>query len=200
MSEPSGARSRGASQVRLLRRSVQMRARHTRALALLLAACSLSVTACGGGGRGKASAAAEAQAAGRWRSGLIAWHHRMLHALDEISLLLSTQEGMAMLGEPHSRAQVMLGRFELTLADCSATVERLGPEPSDLASARQYALAACASLERGDRLVETALHGLSSGEVGDVESATAPLSDGQSEMAVATQTLQPGSDKGASSG
>jgi len=124
----------------------------------------------------------------------------MLHALDEISLLLSTQEGMAMLGEPHSKAQVALGRFDLVLADCSVMVDRLGPGPPGLASARQYALAACASLERGERLVEAAVRGLSRGGLGDIESATAPLSDGQSEMAVATQTLQAGPTKPPGSG
>jgi len=168
-----------------------MSARHARALAILVLACVLGGAGCGGGKN--ESAALQARTAARWRSGLLTWNHRMLHALDEISLLLSTQEAIATLDEPHSKVRSALAPFELTLAGCSATVERLGPEPQALAAARGYALAACANLERGDRLIEAAVHGLSSGAGGDLESATAPLSDGQSEMMVATQTLAPSS-------
>jgi hypothetical protein len=198
--DPSGAVVTGLCRFDSCVAPIEMSARYTPGLALLVLAFSLGVTACGDGGGGKESAVSRSRAAARWQRGLLAWHREMLHALDEISLLLSTQESIATLGEPHSKVHGALARFELTLADCAARVERLGPEPTDLPAAQRYALAACASLERGDHLIEAAVRALSKGLAGNIESATNPLSDGQSEMEVATQTLDSASTRASGSG
>jgi hypothetical protein len=177
-----------------------MGARYTRKLTLFLLAFSLGATACGNSSPGKDGAAAKTRAAARWQRGLLAWHGEMQHALDEISVLLSTQESLATLGEPASRTHAAMTRFERTLAHCAATVERLGPEPPGLAAARGYALTACASLERGDRLLEAGVRGLSRGLAVNFESASDPLSDGQGEMEIVMQTLESDSVPATNSG
>ncbi len=157
---------------------------------LALAAASL-LGGAGCGAARKPSAAPSPRAAARWRSGLVAWNHEMRRSLDEISLLLSTQQAVESLGQPHSKLRSVLRPFERTLAGCSATVERRGPEPPGV-FARGYALAACAELERGETLVALALSGPNSSAVGTLGRATAPLSAGQSGLAVATRALVKG--------
>jgi len=159
-------------------------------LALAVAACLLGGAGCGGGK--KASGAVALRAAARWRSGLQAWSHEMRHALDEISLLLSTQEAIETLGEPHSALRSALHPFELALAGCSGAVERLGPAPAALPAVRGYALAACAELERGEALVAAALAGPSNRAEAALGRATVPLSAGQDDLAVATRALVTG--------
>jgi hypothetical protein len=156
-------------------------------LLALAAACLLGVAGCGAAK--KPSAASSPRAAARWRGGLDAWNHAMLHALDEISVLLSTQQAVESLAEPHSKLRAELEPFEHTLAGCSATVRRLGPEPAGLPAARGYALAACAELERGEAFVAAALSGPAGGALGELARATAPLSAGQEDLAVAIRAL-----------
>jgi len=130
----------------------------------------------------------------RWRVGFVEWQRDMLKALDRISILVSTQTALATLDDPHSQLRATLTGLEQTLGGCATRVVRLGPEPSAEAMARGYALEACASLEQGDRLLESAVAGLGDSAgldgAGFVD-ASGPLSDGQNEMAVAVESLGP---------
>jgi hypothetical protein len=165
-----------------------MAARHATACTVTLLALALGAGACGGSKPSKQAAAAQAVAATQWRAGLVRWHRQMLHALNGLSLLMSTTSSLSSLNGTRTRAAVELGRFELTLSSCARTVRRLGPEPPSLELARTYALQACGSLEHGELLVEAAVGLMREGDELDLGSAAGPLSDGQNEMVVATAT------------
>jgi hypothetical protein len=157
------------------------------ALALLLGAA-----ACGGSGTSKQQQAAAAKAATHWRTGLDRWHRQMRQALDGISLLFSTTGSLSDMTVRHTRASRALIAFEQTLATCSASVRRLGPQPQGFGFARRYALQACHSLEQGEKELEAAVLGMKNGAGADLSRATGPLSDGQNELAVVETALRSG--------
>ena len=115
----------------------------------------------------------------------------MLRALDRVSLLVATQEAVTLLESPHSSVARALAPYERSLSGCSDQVRRLGPEPSVLGPARTYALHACVQLERGEQLLQAAVLRLAQGGPNELDAAVGPLSDGQSQLELATEALQP---------
>jgi hypothetical protein len=154
--------------------------------------CSV-VVACGSGARGRGlGSSPPAASALRWSNELVAWHRTLLHALDGISVLFSTQVSVADLLNERSPASRALIRDEVALAHCSAAISRLGPAPAALDTAEHYALEACVNLQEGARLVLVAVHEVRTGApLNPLAAATGPLYTGQAEAAAAAQASSP---------
>jgi hypothetical protein len=121
----------------------------------------LVLAGCGGSSGTKAEdKAAEA----RWASGLRQWGSGMTRAIDGISLVFSRPADVRGIQAGDRRVGARLARYERTLADCSARVERLGAPPASLVLAQREALHACISLERAAVLIRKGIaafqHGL----------------------------------------
>jgi len=163
-----------------------MRAGGAAAGTLVILALVLGTTGCGDNAKKEQAAAALAQADGHWRAGVVQWRKEMLGALNGISLLFSTQSSAQLLLAADPKTEAKLDGLDATLAGCSAVISGLGPAPVELADASRSALKACANLESGVRLIRAGLKDLQGGLDGDLMGrATAPLSDGQSELDVA---------------
>jgi hypothetical protein len=161
-----------------------MRARRGAAFTLVSLALAAGAPACGGHAGKPSTSPAEAKlAAARWRTGLARWHRSMMGALDSISVLFATENALASLRSERSAGSLELSRDEEALAGCTREVGRLGPAPEELAPARRYALEACAELERGEKLVEAALHEVRTRPSLDpLAAASGPLSTAQNEL------------------
>lgn len=173
-----------------------MRASRGAACMLVILALALGASACGGSSTGTttASAAAIRTAEAHWRTGLVRWHKSMLGALDDISVVFSTDAGVAALQTSGTRGYRELTRDERALASCSVRIGALGPAPDTMAAARGYALMACANFERGEKLVEAAVREIrTSMPLNPLDAATGPLSTGESEMNAAAVALTAGS-------
>ncbi len=148
-----------------------------------------ALTACGGSGTSSSTKAEQARTEAQWRAGLARWHREVRQALDGISLLFATTGSVSGLTGAHTRAAAALAAYEQTLASCATTVERLGPVPEGFGPARRYALQACTSLQRGERMVEAAVAAMKRGATVDLSPVTGPLSDGQNEADAAATAL-----------
>jgi hypothetical protein len=87
----------------------------------------------------------------------------MTAAVDGVSLLFSRPADVRRIAAGDHRVALVLRRYELTLAGCSARVERLGAPPTALAVARREALHACVSLERAATLIRKGITAFQNG-------------------------------------
>ena len=172
-----------------------MRARHGAAFTLAILALALGTSACGGSAAEQTTTSAAVRTAeAHWRAGLLRWHRSMLGALNGISIVFSTDAGVAALQTSGTRGYRELTRDEHALATCSIILGRLGPAPESFAAARNYAVKACANFEKGEKLVEAAVREVrNSTPLDPLQAATGPLSTGESEMNAATVALTAGS-------
>lgn len=155
------------------------------AFTLAVLALALGASACGGGGSPKTTSttAAERAAVDHWRAGLVRWQRSMAGALDGISVVFSTDAGLLGIQTNGTREFKELVRDERALASCTIVVGQLGPAPEEFSQARAYALMACGNFERGERYVEAAVRQVRhSTPLDPLDSATGPLSTGESEM------------------
>ena len=117
---------------------------------------------CGGGSSTKSSA--DRAAAARWAGGLRAWGSGMTRAIDGISVLFSSPKDVRGIQAGDRRVAAVLARYERTLAECSARIERLGAPPVALVLSKREAMHACISLERAAVLIRKGItafqHGL----------------------------------------
>jgi hypothetical protein len=128
--------------------------RFTHGVAVALAALTCGIGAAGcGSGPSKEEQAAERRAQARWETGVPRWRTEMLHALNELSLMLADAQTVERLQRGHSGTLAQIDRFEDRLEGCSQAIRRLGAAPGVLEPVREEALATCRSLERGARLV-----------------------------------------------
>jgi hypothetical protein len=153
MTAPSGRKQAGP---RPASARLGVAAAQVTAGALLAAVLVIGATACGGDSAAdRAAARAERQAQANWRSGLVQWSNDMIQALNGLSLLFSSADATTLLLRRDEGTTARLERLATTLDGCRTQVTRLGPAPEPFATARRYALRACASLENGSLLVRT---------------------------------------------
>jgi len=148
---------------------------HTAAVVLTALACGLAAAACGGG-----TSQADKAAQVRWQAGVPRWHHDMVSALNQISLMLSNPQTVEKLhqGKPASLAQ--LDRYETRLEGCADAIGRLGAAPGDLEAVRREAMRACRALDRGAGLVRDGVNAWQAGMGGrDINRANVALGNGQ---------------------
>ncbi len=171
-----------------------MRPRQVAALAATIPALALGISACGGSGSAtKPTPAQERTAEAQWRAGLFGWRRTMLHALDGLSVIFSTDASLSDLGRAHSRVSTGLLLYEGRLEQCTSTVRLLGPVPPPFVQARVYALEACKRLEQGVGKVELVVgnlrHGRPVDPIDPLGDATVLLATGQTELSTAVQAL-----------
>jgi hypothetical protein len=115
----------------------------------------------------------------------------MVAALNTISLLFANARSVDLLQRRDARTNATLERLEVRLEGCSARVRRLGPAPEALAAARRYALRACASLEKGSRLVHSGVEAWQNGLGMDtLNRGTELLGAGQEALVLARSKLK----------
>jgi len=177
-----------------------MTARRGAALTLAILALALGGSACGGAGSAKTTTAtaAERAAAVQWRAGLVRWQRSMSTALTGISVVFSTGVELVDLQSHGTRASRSLLHYEHTLATCTSTIRQLGQAPEAFGQARVYALTACGTLERGEKLVEAAVRDVRSKRpsLNPLGAASDVLSTGESEMKSAGVALTIGIPSG----
>jgi hypothetical protein len=145
---------------------------------------------CGGGSDTKSQdKAAEA----RWAGGLRQWGSGMTRAINGISLMFSRPADVRGIQAGDRRVGARLARYEQTLAQCSARVQRLGAAPASLELARREAMHACISLERAAVLIRKGVTAFQRGLGPQLLNGTdVPLSAGEDGIRRAQLDLVPG--------
>ena len=172
-----------------------MKARQVAALALLIPALALGAAACGGSGAKttKTSAAQQRLMEKHWRSGFVLWRRQTQHALDGLSVIFSTQATLQGIRKAGTHLSASLSGYEATLLGCSRTIHSLGPVPEVFSTAGRYALRACKSLEKGERMVEGVVgdlrHGGGFDTLDPLSGAGDVLSTGQAQLTTANTAL-----------
>ena len=173
-----------------------MRSRHAAAFALSALVLALGVAACGGSAAPKKQTAAVSEKVVRhhWRTGILRWNTATQHALDGISIVFATESSLVSLAQAASRVSHSLIGYEAVLSSCSETVRDLGPVPPGFELAGHYALAACSSLEKGERGVEAIVvklrHGGDLTTLDPLTGAGSFLSLGQSQLITVVHALR----------
>ena len=171
-----------------------MKHRGGTALVVVTLALAVGLSGCGGGGGPKKpSAKAEAAAEARWRAGLLHWRHTMLGALNGISIILATDDSLALLNDPSSTTSTRLASLTSTLDNCSTAVQTIGTVPPPFVAAHRLALIACKTLGQGDQLVAGVVvrlrHGGALDTLDPVPGAGDLFSTGQNQLTTATLAL-----------
>ena len=150
----------------------------------------VSLAGCGGGASTKT--AADVAATAHWVVGLRHWGAGMTTAINGISVLFSRPADVRGIQSGDHQIALVLRRYELALAGCSARVERLGAPPATLVLAQREALHACVSLERAAKLIRNGVAAFQRGLGPDVLNATGePLSAGEDGVRRAQLDLVP---------
>jgi hypothetical protein len=158
----------------------------------VVAVAALAFAGCGGGGGGGSTSSSEKAAAAQWSSELRRFSAEMRGAIDGLSVLFSRPADVVAIQSGNHRVGAQLAGYEHTLAQCTARLRRLGEPPASLVLAQHEAQHACASLERGARLIRTGVAAFQQGQGPDVLNETAaPLSDGQDGLRRALLDLSP---------
>jgi hypothetical protein len=171
-----------------------MRARQAAALAVTISALTLGASACGGGSPApKTTAAQERTAEAQWRTGLFEWRRTMLHALDGLSLIFSTDASVSELSRSGTRSSTGLTLYVHRLSRCATVVRLLGPVPQPFEQSRVYALEACKRLQQGvgkvSEVVDDLRHGRAVDPLDPIGDASNLLATGQTELSTAVEAL-----------
>jgi hypothetical protein len=154
-------------------------------------ALGLGVSGCGGASTSVTTSAAQDRAIVSYRAGLTRWGRQMIGALNGLSVLFSSRTAVQQIEAGEHTVGVKLGRLESALEGCTVVVRALGPPPAVFAVARRHALRACASLERGAKLVHQGVKEFQGGLGADrFTEAAAPLNDGQGDIGLVRSELK----------
>jgi hypothetical protein len=154
--------------------AMSRRLAHTAAVALTALACGLGAAACGG------ASADDKAAQARWEQGVPRWHHDMVTALNQISVMLSSPRTVENLHKGSESALAQLDRYETRLEGCADAIDRLGEAPGDLEPVRKEAVKACHALTRGAGLVRDGVRAWQIGMGGRaINRANTALGNGQ---------------------
>jgi hypothetical protein len=161
------------------------------AIGVAVLVIGLGASGCGGASGSEAtSTAARDRAIASYRAGLRTWGQQMITALNDMSVLFSTQASVARIETADTAVDAKLDRLERTLTGCTAAIERLGRPPVVFVPARLHALRACVSLEKGAKLVELGVKEFRGGlGVQRFTDAAGPLGDGQDDIGVVRSEL-----------